>query len=132
VIDRDEQMLTVLTVVLLALSALNAITATWATVLDTRHSSALSRALGATPRQVSVGLMAAQVIPAVPGAIAGVPLGILLFAAAKSGNAVSSPSAWWLAAAVVGTLAAVAAIAYVPAWLGTRQSAASVLQAEVA
>jgi putative ABC transport system permease protein len=132
VVDRDEQMLTVVTIVLLALSALNAITATWATVLDTRHTSALSRALGATPRQVSLGLVAAQVIPAVPGAIAGVPLGILLLAAANSGNAVSSPSAWWLAAAVVGTLAAVAAIAYLPAWLGTRQSAASVLQAEIA
>ena len=132
VIDRDEQMLTVLTIVLLALSALNAITATWATVLDTRHSSALYRALGATPRQVSLGLVAAQVIPAVPGAIAGVPLGILLFAAANSGNAVSWPPAWWLAGAVVGTLAAVAAIAYLPAWLGTRQSAASVLQAEIA
>jgi putative ABC transport system permease protein len=132
VIDRDEQMLTVLTIVLLVLSALNAITATWATVLDTRHSSALSRALGATPRQVSLGLVAAQVIPAVPGAIAGVPLGILLLAVGNSGNAVSWPPAWWLAGAVVGTLAAVAAIAYLPAWLGTRQSAASVLQAEIA
>jgi putative ABC transport system permease protein len=132
VIDRDEQMLTVLTIVLVALSVLNAITATWATVLDTRHTSALSRALGATPRQVSLGQMAAQVIPAVPGAIVGVPLGILLFAAANSGNAVSWPPAGWLAAVVVGTLAAIAAIAYVPAWLGTRHSAASILQAESA
>jgi putative ABC transport system permease protein len=129
VIGRDEQMLTVLTIVLLALSALNAITATWATVLDTRHSSALSRALGATPRQVSLGQMAAQLIPAVPGAIAGVPLGILLFSAANSGKAASWPPAWWLAIAVTGTLTAIAAIAYLPAWLGTRQSAASVLQA---
>jgi putative ABC transport system permease protein len=132
VISRDEQMLTVLTIVLLALSALNAVTATWATVIDTRHTSALARALGATPRQVSLGQMTAQVIPAVPGAIAGVPLGILLFSAANSGNLVSWPPAGWLVAAVIGTLAAVAAIAYLPAWLATRQSAASILQAEVA
>jgi putative ABC transport system permease protein len=132
VISRDEQMLTVLTIVLLALSALNAVTATWATVIDTRHTSALARALGATPRQVSLGQMTAQVIPVVPGAIAGVPLGIALFSAANSGGTASWPPAGWLVAAVIGALAAVAAIAYLPAWLATRQSAASILQAEVA
>jgi putative ABC transport system permease protein len=132
VIDRDSQMLLVLTIVLLALSTLNAISATWATVLDTRHSSALSRALGATPRQVSAGQVMAQVIPAIPGAIAGVPLGILLFKAANSGGVVAWPPAGWLVAAVLGTLAAVAAMTCLPAWLGTRQSAASVLQAEMA
>ena len=131
VIDRDSQMLLVITIVLLALSALNAISATWATVLDTRHASALSRALGATPSQVSAGLVVAQAIPAVFGAIAGVPLGIELFSAANHG-VVSWPPAWWLAGAVAVTLAAVAAIAYLPAWLGTRQSAASVLQSETA
>jgi putative ABC transport system permease protein len=128
--DRDSQMLLVITIVLLALAALNAVNATWATVLDTRHTSALSRALGATPRQVRTGLVAAQVIPAIPGAIAGVPLGILLLDTA-SGHT-SWPPAWWLAGTVVGTLAAVAAITLVPAWLGTRHSAASILQAEMA
>ena len=127
--DRDSQMLLVITIVLLALAALNAVNATWATVLDTRHTSALSRALGATPRQVRSGLVAAQVIPAIPGAIAGVPLGILLLDAA-SGHT-SWPPAWWLAGTVAGTLAAVAAITLVPAWLGTRHSAASILQAEM-
>ena len=128
--DRDSQMLLVITIVLLALAALNAINATWATVLDTRHTSALSRALGATPRQVRSGLVAAQVIPAIPGAIAGVPLGVLLLDAA-SGHT-SWPPAWWLAGTVAGTLTAVAAITLVPAWLGTRHSAASILQAEMA
>jgi putative ABC transport system permease protein len=131
VIDRDSQMLLVLTIVLLALSTLNAISATWATVLDTRHSSALSRALGATPRQVSAGQVMAQVIPATPGAIAGVPLGILLFKAANNGGVVDWPPVGWLVAAVLGTLAAVAAMTCLTAWLGTRQSAASVLQAEM-
>ena len=37
----------------------------------------------------------------------------------------------WLAGTVAGTLAAVAAITLVPAWLGTRHSAASILQAEM-
>lgn len=32
-----------------ALAAVNAIVITWATVLDKRHTSALARALGATP-----------------------------------------------------------------------------------
>ncbi|MGD0928231.1 MAG: hypothetical protein ABR926_23905 [Streptosporangiaceae bacterium] len=53
--SRDEQMLAVLTVVLVALAVLNAIVTAWATVLDARHSSALARALGATPQQVSAG-----------------------------------------------------------------------------
>jgi putative ABC transport system permease protein len=49
VASRDEQMLAILTVVLAALAALNAICTAWATVLDARHATALTRALGATP-----------------------------------------------------------------------------------
>ena len=64
--DRLNQVLPVITVMLVALAALNAIFTTWATVLDARHSSALARALGATPQQVSAGLSAAQVLPALP------------------------------------------------------------------
>ena len=48
-IDRLNQVLLVFTVTLVALAAMNAIFVTWATVLDARHSSALARALGATP-----------------------------------------------------------------------------------
>jgi putative ABC transport system permease protein len=40
------------------------------------------------------------------------------------------PPAWWLAAAVLGTLLAAAALAAIPAWLGTRRPAAEILQAE--
>ena len=130
VVIRDEQMLTVLTVVLVTLTVLNAICATWTTVLDTRAASALARALGATPRQVSAGIAAGQVIPAVPGALLGVPLGIGLYAAASSSGRVVIPPAWWLAAAVLGTLLAAAALAAIPAWLGTRRPAAEILQAE--
>ncbi|GII83522.1 hypothetical protein Ssi03_15120 [Sphaerisporangium siamense] len=44
-----RHVLLVWTVFLLALAAVNAIVITWATVLDNRHTSALARALGATP-----------------------------------------------------------------------------------
>ena len=134
VVDRDEQMLMVLTVVLLTLSILNVICATWATVLDARRASALSRALGATPQQVSAGLAAAQVIPALPGALLGIPLGLGLYAAANGGGgqATTIPSGWWLAAAVLGTLVAVAALTTIPARIGARRPAAEILQAETA
>nr|BFE88967.1 hypothetical protein GCM10020093_115680 [Planobispora longispora] len=41
--------LLVVTIMLLSLAAVNAVVITWAAVLDNRHSSALARALGATP-----------------------------------------------------------------------------------
>jgi putative ABC transport system permease protein len=118
VVDRDEQMLMVVTVVLVALTVLNAICAAWATVLDGRHASALARALGASPRQVTAGIAAAQVLPAVPGALLGIPLGIGLFAAAAQNVGVVVPPAPWLAAAVVGILVAVAVLAAIPARVG--------------
>ena len=132
ILQRDEQMLSVLTIVLVALSVLNAICAGWATVLDTRRPAALSRALGASPRQVTAGLAAAQVIPAVPGAILGIPLGIGLFAAASHTGKVTVPAAGWIAAAVVATLVAVAVLAAVPARFGARRAVTEVLQAETA
>jgi putative ABC transport system permease protein len=130
VVQRDEQMLTVLTVVLIALSALNAICAAWATVLDTRRPAALSRALGATPRQVTAGLAAAQVIPAVPGALLGIPLGIELYAVASHTGRVTVPAAGWIAAAVLGTLVVVALLAAIPARIGAWRAVTEVLQAE--
>jgi putative ABC transport system permease protein len=134
VYDRDEQMLTVLTIVLVTLAVLNVIVTAWATVLDARHSSALARALGATPQQVSAGVSAAQLLPALPGALLGIPLGIGLFAAASGAGTrvLAIPPAWWLAAAVLGTLAAVAGLAAIPARIGGRRPAAAILQSELA
>jgi putative ABC transport system permease protein len=131
VVTRDTQMLVVITTVLVALAALNAVCTAWATVLDFRHSAALARALGASPRQVSAGVAWAQVLPAVPGTLLGIPLGIGLFKATDTGL-MTIPPVWWLAAAVLATLAAVAVLASIPAQLGTRRSAAEVLQAETA
>jgi putative ABC transport system permease protein len=74
------------------------------------------------------------VLPALPGALAGVPLGIGLFAAANGagGRLVTIPPAWWLAAAVLGTLLAVAGLTTIPARIGARRPAAEILQSETA
>jgi putative ABC transport system permease protein len=130
VINRDEQMLTIITVMLVTLAALNTLFTTWATVLDARHAAGLMQALGARVRQVSTGLVAAQVLCALPGAILGVPLGVLLFKlAVKHG---SLPPVTWLAAAVLGVLVATAALTVIPARIGTRHPVAEVLQSETA
>jgi putative ABC transport system permease protein len=129
VIDRDEQMLVVLTVALVGLAVLNAIVTAWSTVLETRRSNALSRALGASPRQLSTGLAAAQLLPALPGAVLGIPLGLGLLAFANGGGARATtvPPAWWLVAAVIGTLLAIAVLTAFPARIGARRPIAPVL-----
>jgi putative ABC transport system permease protein len=131
VVSRDEQMLLVITIMLIALSALNAVFIAWATVLDARRPSALMRALGARAEQVSAGVLAAQVLSALPGAIAGIPLGIVLFKAV-GGHQAAAPSALWVAAAVLGTLLAVAGLTAVPVLIGARTPAAQILQSETA
>jgi putative ABC transport system permease protein len=130
VVTRDEQMLTVITILLVVLAALNVIFTTWATVIDARRASALMRALGAGDTQVGSGLVVAQVLAALPGAIAGVPLGIGLFAAVVKNGSV--PPVSWLVAAVLGVLIVMAALTAIPARMGSRQPVAEVLQAEAA
>ena len=132
VVNRDQQMLLVLTVALVALAVLNAVFTAWATALDARLSSALTRALGATPQQVGAGLAAAQMLPALAGALVGIPLGILLFTAASGTGQTAIPSASWLAAVVAATLAAVALLTGVVACFGDRRPAAEVLGSETA
>jgi putative ABC transport system permease protein len=132
VVSRDTQMLLVVTIVCLALAVLNAVCGAWATVLDSRRSAALARALGASPRQVSIGVTWAQVLPAIPGALLGLPLGVLLFKAANSGGVLTVPPVWWLAGAVLAIVAAVAVMASIPALIGTRVPASRVLRAETA
>jgi putative ABC transport system permease protein len=74
----------------------------------------------------------AQVLPAVPGALLGIPLGLGLFKAAGGGGMMTIPPAWWLAAAVLATLAMVAATASIPARVGTRIPVSRILQSETA
>jgi hypothetical protein len=61
----------------------------------------------------------------------GVPLGIGLFKAV-AGHQTAPPSALWVAAAVLGTLLAVAGLTAVPALIGARIPAPQILQSETA
>ncbi|MGP4110458.1 FtsX-like permease family protein [Streptomyces sp. 4N509B] len=133
-----RHVLLVWTVILLSLAAVNAIVITWATVLDNRHASALTRALGATPREVSTALAIAQVLPALVGAILGIfPAGWILLAGinaitgADSDNA-ALPALWQLPALALATVLVVAALTAVPARLGGRRAVTETLKAELA
>jgi putative ABC transport system permease protein len=126
-----DQVLLVITITLIALAAVNAIFITWATALDAKHSSALARALGATPQQVSTGLSAVQVLPALAGAVLGIPGGLALFAAVSS-DETANPPLWQLLAVVPVTVLVVAALTTIPARLVARRPPAETLQAELA
>jgi putative ABC transport system permease protein len=126
-VPRAEQVLTAITVSLVTLAALTVIFAALATVLDARRASAVTLALGATPQQVRAGLVMAQVIPALPGAILGLPLGIGLFKVAGHGLS-GLPPVLWLVAAVLGTVIVVAALTSVPARIGLWRPVAEMLQ----
>jgi putative ABC transport system permease protein len=127
--DRLDQVLLLITITLVTLAAVNAIFITWSTALDARHSSALARALGATPQQVSAGLSAAQVLPALVGAALGIPGGIALFAAVSDTDTIAPPL-WQLLAVVPGTVLVIAVLTAIPARLGARRPAADILRAE--
>jgi putative ABC transport system permease protein len=130
-VDRANQVLLVITAMLVALAAVNAIFITWATALDARHASALARALGATAREVAAGISAAQALPALAGALLGVPGGIGLYLAIHPDEA-PTPPLGWLPAVVVGTVVVVTALTTVPARLGARRPVAEILRGEQA
>jgi len=129
-IDRTDHALLV-SIVLVVLAAMNAVFITSSTAIDARHQLTIARALGATPAQVSAGLSAAQLIPAVPGAILGVPAGIGLVAAVTDGHHVTVPAVWSMFAVVLATLFAVAALSAIPARIHARRAVVDVLRAEL-
>ncbi len=129
--ERAATVMLVFTVALVALALVNAIFVTWATVQDARHAMALDRALGSSPEQVTLAVVAAQLLSALPGAFAGVPMGIALYIVAGR-HTPSAPSPLSLVAVVLLTLVAVAALTAIPARIGARQSVAEVLRAETA
>jgi putative ABC transport system permease protein len=132
VTGRVSQVMVVLTVVLVALAAVNAVITGWATAVDARTPSALSRALGGTPRQVSMGLAIAQTLPVLPGALTGIPLGVLLYTLANGSGQMLVPPLPWLVWTILATLAAMAALTAIPASFGARQPVAPILQADAA
>jgi putative ABC transport system permease protein len=127
----QDRVLLVVTITLVVLTAVNALFLAWATALDARHTSALARALGATPHQVATGLAAAQVLPALVGALLGIPAGLALLAVVSSDDT-ANPPLWQLLAVVPVTMLVVAALTTIPARLGARRPVAETLAAELA
>jgi putative ABC transport system permease protein len=127
--DRLNQVLMAITITLIALAAVNAIFVTWSTALDARRSSALARALGATAQQVSAGLSVPQVLPALVGAVIGIPAGLALIAAVDP-DSTTMPPLWQLLAVVPGTVLLVAGLTAIPARIGARRPVAEILRAE--
>jgi hypothetical protein len=130
--DHINHALLLVSVVLVVLAAINAIFITWSTAIDARHQLTIARALGATPAQISAGLTAAQLIPALPGAILGIPTGIALVTVLSNGDTVTIPSAQSLVAVLLGTLLTTATLSTIAAWIGARQPVAGILEAELA
>ena len=129
-VQRVDQVLLVLTVMLVVLASVNALFITQVTAVDARHSGGLVRALGATNEQFAAALSAAQLIPAVPAVLVGIPAGIGLVGAVAHGGTTTVPPAWWLAAAAVGILVALGALVAIPARAAARRSPAEILATE--
>jgi putative ABC transport system permease protein len=129
--ERGMDVLLVFTIALVLLALVNAVLVTWATVQDARHASAIERALGASPDQVGWALVVAQLLPALPGAILGIPVGVGLYdAVGRHGSTLPSVPA--LLGVLVVTLLVVAMLTSVPARIGARTSVAEILQSELA
>ncbi|MFC6900786.1 FtsX-like permease family protein [Nonomuraea dietziae] len=129
--EHDRRLMLAVTILLITLAVVNTITFTWTTAMEARANMAVARTLGATPGQVSAGLSTAQLLPSLPGAIIGVPLGIGLLSLFAARNAVEPP-AFWLLGAALATVLATAALTALPARLAARRPVAQALSAETA
>ena len=123
---------TIISVMLIALAAVNAIFIAWTTALEARHSAALAQALGATPRQITIGLTTAQLVPALVGVLLGIPGGIAIYNNPTHSGATMLPPTSWTVATMVVTLLAIALLTAVPTRIGAHRAIADVLQAEAA
>jgi putative ABC transport system permease protein len=129
-VDRLNELTAIITVMLVILAAVNTTFIAWATAADGRFSSALERALGATAGQVTAGLSMAALLPALPGAIIGIPLGIVVYHLLASGAPLTIPPAWQLAGVILSTLLAVTVLTAIPSRLSARRPPARILQTE--
>ncbi|MDA0564842.1 ABC transporter permease [Streptomonospora sp. S1-112] len=126
--NRTAEVLLGVTVAVVALSALNTVVLGWSSAVQARRALGISRTLGATPGQVVAALCTAQLVPAVPALLLGLPAGIALYRAFSHIWVV--PPQWWLGAAGLGTVLAVAALTALPAWRHARVPAGLTLNAE--
>ncbi|WP_242891172.1 FtsX-like permease family protein [Actinomadura litoris] len=127
---RTGHVLLGVTLVLAALSALNTVFLGWSAAVQARRALAITRTLGATPGQVVTALCTAQLLPAAPALLAGIPTGIVSYWI-FSPRMVTPPTTWLLTAALI-ILLTVAALTALPAWLHTRTPAGRALNAEPA
>ncbi|MFC4535780.1 FtsX-like permease family protein [Sphaerisporangium dianthi] len=125
-----SQALTLFVIMLIAQAAVNVICIVRASTLDARRASALARALGATPAQVSAGLSAAQVLPALAGALMSLVLGIGL-AEVLDEDPVTIPPLWQLLAVVLGCVAVITVLTAIPARVSARRPASRMLRTEL-
>ena len=125
-----NHVLIAVTGILIVLAAINAVFVASALVRDSRRPLAVARSLGSSPDQVAAGVTTAQLASALPGAIAGVPVGIALIAAFSRGNDSIVPPAWGLLAVVLIAVTGVAALTASPARASARQPVATILQSE--
>jgi putative ABC transport system permease protein len=130
VIDQVSHLVYLLSAILVVLAAINAIFTTWATVIDAQRPTALSRALGATPGQISAGLTAAQLIPGLLAACLGIPAGLGLYQLAGGHLQEASPPILWLLAVIPGTLLVIGLLTAIPARIGAGRPVADVLRSE--
>jgi len=129
-VDRLNELTAIITVMLVILAAVNTTFIAWATAADGRFSSALERALGATAGQVTAGLSMAALLPALPGATIGIPLGTEVYHLLDSGFPLTVPPTWQLAGVFVAILLAVTILTAIPSRLSARRPPARILQTE--
>ena len=129
-VERLHELMAMVTALLIVLAVINTTFIAWATATDSRFSSALERALGATARQVATGLSVAAVLPAIPAALAGIPLGLETYRLLDPGQTLTAPPVWQLVGIVLVSLLAVTAFAAVPSRYTSRRPPAQTLQAE--
>jgi ABC-type lipoprotein release transport system permease subunit len=128
---RVTQATTVISVMLVVLTGVNTVFIAWATALEARRPAALARALGATPDQITAGLSVAQVLPALVGALLGIPCGLAIFEAPRNaGRTATILPGLWLVVMVAGTLLIVTVLAAIPVRISARRPVTEVLQAE--
>jgi putative ABC transport system permease protein len=128
--DRVTHLVFLLSAILALLAAINAIFTTWATVIDAQRPTALARALGATPGQISAGLCAVQLFPGLIAACLGIPAGLILYDFAGGHVNRAAPPVLSLLALIPATLIAVAVLTAIPARIGARRPVAEVLRSE--
>jgi ABC-type lipoprotein release transport system permease subunit len=128
--ERLGHLTAIITVMLIVVAAINILFIAWATIVDARRTVALSRAFGTTGRQVDFGITAAQLLPALPGAVVGVPLGLYLFRSIAQQRTLTIPPAWELAAILAGAVAAVVVLTAVPLRVAARRPISVILQNE--